>query len=382
MKWAVKEAYLLAREVDLPEALSLISSLNAEISGTFVIKNSYRADRNTYLRKGKLEELKRAVKDGFSENTVLYVYDDLRPRQKVNLMKELRITVKDKVDLILEIFAEHAGSKEAKLQIEMAELLHTLPLIKEWISKSKLKELPGFMGPGRYAVDAYYTHVRKRMSKIRKELSLLRKRRDVERKLRIKEGIPHVAIAGYANAGKTSLFNLLTTSAKPVSPQMFTTLSPKTKTRVIGGLKVAFVDTVGFIRNLPHEVIEAFYTTLEEITLADLTLLVIDSSEPIDEIHTKVSSSLKILSKIGFTGKEIIGVVNKVDLTEDNGLRAAAETSSILETAWRGDWKVVRVSARSGFGLNWLLEEIRQSLSMQGILNRRAGVVYGEGLRS
>jgi GTP-binding protein HflX len=365
MRWAKKEAILVAREDDLTEAQNLLGSINVEVINTITLRPNYFPDPKTYVGKGKLNNLIRFVEDRRSDYLTLYIYDDLRPRQKVNLLKELKIPVKDKVELILEIFAEHAGSKEAKLQIEMAELLHTLPFVKEWMSRAKLSEFPGFMGPGKYAADAYYTHVKRRISRIRRELADLRRRREIERHLRRRRGIPHVAISGHANAGKTSLFNKITASSKPVSQKMFTTLTPKISTRSINGVKVAFVDTVGFVRKLPHEVIEAFYTTLEQITSSDLTLLVVDASEDWGLIKEKLISSLDTLSRIGYVGRELIVVVNKIDLTNDEGISTAIKVSDVLKDMYPWKWKIVRTSVLRNYGINWLIDEISESLGIK-----------------
>ncbi len=370
MGWARKEAVLVAYEEDLDEALALVRSLGCEVVETLRLSKWFIPDKSTFLRTGTVGKLKKLTNGKDSEYFTIYIYDFLRPRHKVNLMRKLRVNVRDKVELILEIFAIHAGSKEAKLQIEMARLLHSLPLIKEWINKSKLGEFPGFMGPGRYAADTYYTHVRKRIAKIRKELALLRERRARERERRLKWGIPHIAIGGYANAGKTTLFNLLTTESKPTGSEMFTTLSPKIGVRLINGRKVAFIDTVGFIKDIPHEVIEAFHATLEQITSSDLLLLVVDSTEPSSLIREKVFSSLNTLSRIGYVGKGIIAVINKVDKLRDKGISAALTVTDVLEKKYFWKWSAVRISAKEGYGLNWLLEEVEKQLNKAQEISR------------
>ena len=363
MGWAKNEALIISPVHKVDEALSLVKCLGASITGIIKLNEWFIPDKNTYLRKGRLSKVKQLVEEKDPDFTTLYVYDSLKPRQKINLMRELKIPVKDKVELILDIFAIHAGSKEAKLQIEMAQLLHSLPFIKEWINRAKLRELPGFMGPGRYAVDAYYTHVRKRIARIRKELALLRERRKDEMRRRERRGLPHVAIGGYANAGKTTLFNLLTSLNKPTGPEMFTTLSPKIGSKFINGRKIAFIDTVGFIREVPHEVIEAFHATLSQITDSDLLLLVIDSSEERGLIQEKINSSLDMLNRIGYVGKDLIAVANKVDLTQDRGISAAVLISDVLRKRYPWNWSVVRVSAKTSYGMEWLIEEIYRFLN-------------------
>ena len=361
-RWSRREALLIAREGSVDEAKALISSLDVDLLDVIVLKNTYRPDRNTYLGRGKLEGLRNTYPELSPDRSVLYVYDRLYPRQIINLMKALKTDVKDKVGLILEIFAVHAGSKEAKLQIEMAEILHTMPLIKEWIRKAKMKELPGYMGPGRYAVDAYYTHMKSRLARIRRELAKLRERRGQERRSRARRGMPHVAIGGYANAGKTTLFNALTDSEKPTGPEMFTTLSPKIKAAMINGSKIAFVDTVGFIRDIPHEVIEAFYATLEQISTSDLTILVIDSSEPPENTADRLRSSLDILRRIGYVGKPLITVLNKEDLNPVNTETNSRIAAEVLSSVWPWRWRIVKVSALQRKGLEALKDAIVKEL--------------------
>lgn len=367
MSWLHRKAVLISREDDLEEALALIKCLdNVDIIKVVSLKRNYRVDSKSYIRKGKLEQLKRELESLEYNVNTLYVYDVLKPRQVVNLMRNLKVDVKDKVGLILEIFAAHAGSKEAKLQIEMADILHKLPLIKEWIRRAKMGELPGFMGPGRYAVDAYYTHMRRRLSKIKRELEELRARRSLARSQRVRKGMQQVAIAGYANAGKTTLFNRITSERKPVGPEMFTTLTPKSKAASLNGKRVIFVDTVGFIRDVPHEVIEAFYATLEEIALSDLTILVLDSSENPSLLRRKLLSSLDTLRRIGYVGKPLIVALNKIDAV-DNVDMLVRDVGTLLSKHYYWAWHVTPISALKGYGVNALLKAVCEYLQFPSL---------------
>ena len=350
---------LVTKEDDLSEALALVNSLKPRHVEVIKLRNTYRPDTRTYVRKGKLSELKNVV-DGLSNNgygsTKLVIYDTLYPRQVVNLMRELKVDVIDKIMLILEIFALHAGSKEAKLQIEMARILHQLPLIREWVRRAKLRELPGFLGPGAYAIDKYYQHLKSRLSRIRRELNSLRSRRELERSKRRALGFPHIAITGYANAGKTTLFNKLVGECKPAGPEMFTTLTPKAKRAYMGSLTAIVVDTVGFVRNIPAEIVEAFYATLEEVSSSDLTLLVLDSSEGVDSVLAKLRSSLSTLSRIGYVGKPIVIALNKIDLCSDRGRMVEDAVRSVLPDTYPWRWGVVRISALEEANLDVLKE--------------------------
>ena len=350
---------LVTKEDDLSEALALVNSLKPRHVEVIKLRNTYRPDTRTYVRKGKLSKLKSVV-DGLSNNgygnTKLVIYDTLYPRQVVNLMRELNVDVIDKIMLILEIFALHAGSKEAKLQIEMARILHQLPLIREWVRRAKLRELPGFLGPGAYAIDKYYQHLKSRLSRIRRELDSLRFRRELERSKRRALGFPHIAITGYANAGKTTLFNKLVGECKPAGPEMFTTLTPKAKRAYMGGLTAIVVDTVGFVRSIPAEIVEAFYATLEEVSSSDLTLLVLDSSEGVDSVLAKLRSSLSTLSRIGYVGKPIVIALNKIDLCSDRGRMVEDAVRSVLPDTYPWRWGVVRISALEEANLDVLKE--------------------------
>ncbi|MEO3992806.1 MAG: GTPase HflX [Desulfurococcaceae archaeon TW002] len=360
-----KKSILVARENDLSEAISLADTIRLNIVKKLVLRNNYRPDRNYFLNLRLLNEVKNLLNTLNSNKVIInsiYIYEVLHPRQVVNLIKELKLEVRDKILMVLEIFADHAGSKEAKLQIEMAEITYQLPIVKEWIRKAKLGELPGFMGPGEYATETYYNHMKRKLIRIRKNLNELRTRRRKERELRVSKGFPHVAISGYANAGKTTLFNSLTKLNKPTGPEMFTTISPKAALAWIDCSEVVFVDTVGFIRDLPPEVIEAFYATLEEVSLSDLAVLVLDSSEPPRIIESKLRTSLNILSKIGYFGKPLVIALNKIDLSNDleniENLVKQYMTSNYL---W--SWRLVKVSALRGEGLSELKKTLCELLS-------------------
>ncbi len=338
---------------DLNEVRALVGTLGLNIAGEVVVKGR-RADSNFYLSKGKLSVLRGLI----TENNIdkIYVYDELKPRQIINLMKELKISVSDKIGLILEIFALHAGSKEAKLQIEMLRLKHELPLIKEWVRRAKLGELPGFLGPGGYATDAYYHSMRRAYARIKGELRRLRERRSLERIKRSSYGFPQIAISGYTNAGKTTLFNVLTGEDKPVGRGMFTTISPKVKGALINSRKLMFVDTVGFIRKVPTEVIEAFYATLEEIAESNLTILLLDSAEDLKVVIDKLKTSLEVLSKVGYIGKPIIVALNKIDMVDDdNDLNMKLRiVEDFLSSNYRWGWKVIPISVLKNINLDLL----------------------------
>ncbi len=350
---------VVALDEDLDEVKALVKTLGLNIVGEVVVKNG-KSSSNYYLSRGKLGLLKKLISD--HQVGKVYVYDELKPRQLINLTKELKVSISDRVGLILEIFALHAGSREAKLQIEMLRLKHELPLIKEWVRRAKLGELPGFLGPGGYATDAYYYSVRRRFARIKEELQRLRDRRNLERVKRSSYGFPQVAISGYTNAGKTTLFNTLTNESKPVGRGMFTTISPKVKGALINGRKVIFVDTVGFIRKVPADVIEAFYATLEEIAESDLTVLLLDSAEDLNVITDKLKASLEVLNRIGYVGKPIIVALNKIDsISDEEGLSMKlGAVEDFLSNNYKWEWRVIPLSALKQINLDLLKESISE----------------------
>ncbi len=331
----------------LDEELGLVKTVYPNIVDTIFVR---RPNPKYYVSLSRIKQLK--------ENSIdkIVVMDRLKPTQLINLVKETKKEVIDRILLILEIFSQHAGSLEAKLQIELAHLKHQLPLIKEAIRYAKLGELHGFLGAGRYGYEKYYTMLRMRESKIREKIEKLRKTRMIRRIRRIKLGFPHIAIIGYTCAGKTTLFNKLTRNNKPVGPEPFTTLSPKSSRISINGVEAVVIDTVGFIRDLPHEIIEAFYATLEEINYADIIIHILDSSKPLPQIIKDLLEARKILSEIGVHGKPIIIALNKIDLISDSELNKVLESikSYLLDSEI-----VIPISAEKNINLNKLLQAIK-----------------------
>ncbi len=356
----IDNVLVVASEEDVEEVRALIKTLGLNPL-RFLSLKSRGVTNSFYLSKSKLMELK----DLITKYNVgkVYIYYELKPRHIINLMKELKVDIADKISLILEIFALHAGSKEAKLQIEMIRLRHELPLIKEWIRRAKLGELPGFLSSGGYATDAYYYNMRRRYAKIKKELIKLRERRRLERIKRSSRGYPQVAISGYTNVGKTTLFNVLTNESKPVGQGMFTTISPKVKGALINGRKVMFVDTVGFIRKVPADVIEAFYATLEEIVESNLSVMLLDSTEPPNVIIDKLKTSLDVMTKIGYLGKPLIVALNKIDAVGNDELMSKLEiVKEFLSNNYRWEWKVIPISALKLVNIDLLKELISKYL--------------------
>ncbi len=362
-----EEVVLVIRKNDrenLDEILAITREAGFEPKHVIEVSN---IDSTCYLTYGKLIKVKYIIMN--DQINKLCIYDQLKPRQFSCLMKELGVEVIDKVILILRVFQMHAGSREAMLQIELARLIHELPIIREWIRRSKLGELPGFLGSGRYAIDYQYAHIRRRIAKIREELEELRAKREREREKRKESGWIHIAIIGYTNAGKTTLFNALTKLNKPTGTEMFTTLTPKTYAiNVCKGIdndKVVLIDTIGFIKDLPLEIVEAFKAVLEEIKYSDILLLVIDISKRKELIINEIESVLSILHNVGIEGKPTIVALNKIDLIDkENGVvqQIIDEIREYLLKRNINLHSIIAISAYYGLNIDALKESLCQAV--------------------
>ena len=287
-------------------------------------------DPRYQIGSGKAKELAETVADNGVE---IAIFDnELKPVQAYNLAKATGVEAIDRFQLILQIFARRASTSEAKLQIQLAGLQYELPRAKERVRLARLSEQPGFMGLGKYEVDLYYENVRQRIHNIQEKLKKKRKRRRLHRARRAELGFPSVSLAGYTNAGKSSLFNALAEETAPVDPSLFTTLSTTTRMVDLSGRKILLTDTVGFIDRLPLTLIEAFHSTLEETIFSDLILLVVDVSEPRKEIEKKVSCCLDTMRKIGATGIPIVTALNKIDLLSESEIQCKSDVLKGMAT--------------------------------------------------
>ncbi|MCE4609430.1 MAG: GTPase HflX [Desulfurococcales archaeon] len=360
MKTNVEEAILVIprEKIDqLDEALAL-----AETAGYKIIR-VYKTRYRNRLGKGLIYMISDEVPETV---TTIIFYGNPSPSSIFQLMKKSRKRVIDRVQLILEIFAKHAGSREAQLQIEAARIKHEIPIVREWIRRSKMGELPGFLGPGRYAIDAYYRHLTSKLARIRRELEKQRRIRSVRRGSREKKGFVHVSIVGYASAGKTSLFNVLTGESKPVGREYFTTLHTKHKRVNYNGVDYIFVDTVGFIRDIPPEIIESFYSTLEEIVYSDAIIFVIDSSDPLQIIHEKIRSGFDILARIGASGRPVIIALNKIDVADSEIVEKVKNSLPTYIPPTVPEYRVVEISAKKRKGIDQLFLALTDILPVPG----------------
>ena len=297
----------------LVELNSLAESAGYDVVGK--LEQVREPDPRYQIGSGKVEELRELVTE---TNANKIIFDnDLKPLQSYNLAKQTGIEAIDRFQLILEIFAKRASTKEAQLQIRLARLNDELAHAKERVKLAKKEEQPGFMGLGAYEVDVYYEAVKRQIQTIQDKLKKIRRKRALHRTRRTELGFTSISLAGYTSAGKSSLFNALAEEDAKVGVGLFTTLSTTTRAVDLFGKKALLTDTVGFIDRLPISLMEAFHSTLEETIFSDLILLVLDVSEPEDVIQRKLCTSLGTMEKIGATGIPMITAFNKMDLLSE-----------------------------------------------------------------
>ncbi len=328
-------------------------------------------DPDRYFGKGKLSELKQAIKD--SDANLVAVDDELAPRQERNLEAAIDTPVIDRTAVILDIFADHAGSAEGKLQVELAQLEYNMARMRGlWTHLERLGGSTGggiaTRGPGETQIETDRRLARSRIAALRRRLERTRGVRQTMRNERERAGLPTVALAGYTNAGKSTLLNALTGAEVGVRDRLFHTLDPTTRQMEISGRTYLLTDTVGFIRKLPHQLVEAFGATLEEAMGADLLLHVVDASAPEEELHEMLSAVEDVLDEIGAGEVPTVLALNKADLLDAERRR---------ELSFRFP-KAVQVSAVTGEGLDDLREAIEgrflATLQTMDLL-----LPYGEG---
>jgi GTP-binding protein HflX len=266
------------------------------------------------------------------------------------------VEVIDRFQLILEIFTKRATTSEAQMQIKLASLRRDLTQAKEKVRLAKRGEQPGFMGLGAYEVDVYYESVKREVHSIRRKLGKIRAKRVLHRRRREELELTSISLAGYTKAGKSSLFNALAEESVPVDTALFTTLS--TTTRLVKFSKKQFLltDTVGFIDRLPLTLIEAFHSTLEETIYSDLILLLVDASEPMNVVESKLDSCLRTIDLIGASGVPVITIMNKIDLISKE------EVQQKLEKLKEKATMLVPISALRKTNLDQLKQEILRVL--------------------
>ena len=346
----------------LEEAKSLVESLQNKIVKVFTQKYLDRAEYG--MGSGKAEEIKNFVKEhSVDEIQQLIVDEHLTTRQIHNLEKLTELQVIDRERLILNIFSSRATTTESKLQIELAEIKYQFPRVREASKIIAHSESPGKGGMGEYVVDVKLRELKRQMSFIQQKLEYARRKRELYHRQRMETNLPVVSLVGYTSSGKTTLFNLLTESNKEVSDDLFTTLSTTTRSLKLNNndknnnnSKVLLVDTIGFISRLPHYMFDAFKSTLEESLGADLILLLIDSSEEMQDIRMKYSSCWTVLGELGVDKSKVFVVLTKYD---DKNMHSEKikEIANNLELS-----NPMVISSKGGYGIRKLKTMIGQLL--------------------
>ena len=369
------EKYVLAAVYDKDEekALAMLSELallTDTAGGECVCKVTQHLETpnpSTYIGKGKAEEISALIDELGADGVICD--DELTAVQIRNLSDILNVKVIDRTILILDIFAAHAMTSEGKLQVEMAQLEYRASHLAG-IGKalSRLGGGIGTRGPGESKLETDKRAIRRRISSLRSEVKRLKQNRDTGRQKRTQSGIPVAAIVGYTNAGKSTLLNRITNAGVKEEDRLFATLDPATRLCTLpDGMEVLFTDTVGFISKLPHDLIDAFRSTLEEAKYADIIIHVVDASDPEADMHMDVV--YETLHDLGITGKPVITVFNKMDLVKDGELLRDI----------RADM-TIRTSMKNGDGKEGFLEKVRD-LILRGQKHIDMMIPFNEGDR-
>jgi GTPase len=358
---------------ELGEVRELARTAGVQPIGGLVQHRAHAAPR-TYVGKGKVEELKNAYAAAGAD--VLIVDGELEPSQQRFLENALQARVVDRTQLILDIFAQHAVSAEGQLQVELAQLEYNLPRMRGmWQHLERLGGGRGAVGsgvgtrgPGESQLESDRRMARRRITVLRRRLREIEKQRATRRKERRRAQVPTVALAGYTNVGKSTLLNALTDSDVPVENCLFETLDPTTRSYEHDGKRYLVTDTVGFIRRLPHQLVEGFASTLEETLVADLVLHVVDASTPEDRLDEMIEAVHGVLHEIGADELPVELVLNKIDAVD-------TATRGRLEMHLPG---AAQISARTGEGLDELRERIAARFADR-YERVRLLVPYGDG---
>ena len=336
-------------QASLDELFELVKSAGAD-PVLSVTQNLQKIEKGTFVGTGKLAEIAEICE---SQEIDLLVFDsELSPTQIKNIEAETDVRVIDRTTLILDIFAQRARSKEGKLQVELAQLKYMLPrLTGKGIAMSRLGGGIGTRGPGETKLETDRRHISRRMETLKSELAEVEQHRSMLRKRREKDGVITCAIVGYTNAGKSTLMNYLTDAGVLAQDKLFATLDPTSRAlKLPSGVTVMMIDTVGLVRRLPHHLVEAFRSTLEEAALSDIILNVCDASSDEARVHMQVTTDL--LNSLGCGDTPIITVLNKCDLLEEESF--PQEIGSY-----------VKISAKNGTGIDDLLKAVDDNLPVR-----------------
>ena len=328
------------------EAISLADAAGYSIER---VVNQHHLTRSRYgIGIGKAQEVKQLVEQ---EKPEVIIFDEvLKPSQQYNLASICQVEIIDRECLILKIFDRRASTAESRIQIKLAQLRYDMIRAREKVRLARAGEQPGFFGMGKYDADVYFLDIKQRATVLKKKLQKEEVRRNLHRIQRSKAGLPTVSIAGYTAAGKTTLFNSLTGESKITGQGMFTTLSTYTRLVQSKGTKLLISDTVGFISRLPAYMVDAFKSTLQELSYSAVVLLVLDISEPAEEIVKKLNSCIRVMYELGVPMTKVVYILNKADLisvedVEDKSVRLGLPHSK---------QRVILISAKTGYKIDTL----------------------------
>ncbi len=343
-------------ENSLAELAALAETAGAQVLEGLVQRRD-RPDPATYVGSGKARELRDVVVATGADTVICD--GELTPGQRIQLEDVVKVKVVDRTALILDIFAQHAKSREGKAQVSLAQMQYMLPRLRGW-GQSMSRQAGGRVaggagiggrGPGETKIETDRRRIRQRMASLRREIAGMRTARDTKRQERRRNAVPSVAIAGYTNAGKSSLLNRLTGAGVLVENALFATLDPTVRrAEAADGRSYTFTDTVGFVRHLPHQLVEAFRSTLEEVKEADLVLHVVDGSHP--EPESQLAAVREVFAEIGAGDLPELVVINKADLADP----------LVVERVQRRERRSLVVSARTGLGIEQLRAAIEEAL--------------------
>ncbi len=340
---------LLDAENSMKELSALAETAGSQVMDALIQRRD-RADPSTYIGSGKVVELRQVVASTGADTVVCD--GELSPAQLRSLEQKVKVKVIDRTALILDIFAQHAKSREGKAQVELAQMTYLLPRLRGWgDSLSRQAGGIGGRGPGETKIETDRRRINDKMAKLKKEIKEMKVARDTKRQERTRHQIPSVSIAGYTNAGKSSLMNRLTNAGVLVENALFATLDPTTrKVTSNDGRVYTLSDTVGFVRHLPHQLVEAFKSTLEEVAASDVIVHVVDGSHP--DPKEQIRAVRQVINEIG--GGDILEIIaiNKADIA----------SPEVMMQLLREEPNSFAFSARTGFGVDTLLAAIEGSL--------------------
>ena len=357
------------KEDAVKEAIALCESAGYDIRK--IIRQKFLNRAKYGVGEGKVEELKELVN---SSRPDAVIFDEiLKPSQNYNLASTLKTNILDREALILQIFERRARSSESILQVKLAQLRYEMSRAKEKVRLAKMGEQPGFMGIGKFEVDVYSNDIKNRMNSVKFKLQKASRQRALHRQARKRIGFKTVSLAGYTSAGKTTLFNMLTGENKEESPKLFTTLSTTTRKIILQEMEVLISDTVGFISKLPAYMIQAFKSTLEELTYTDIVVVVVDISDTILELKKKFRSCITTLDEIGVDKDKMIFALNKSDLVSEDEIN-----DKIDQLALKDNKKCLPVSAVTKQNISQLKDLIHLGIEDKPKVNEKSEVAKQE----